>query len=50
MSCADAGEASHFDGGWEFKNCARIFTVNEASGSSTTEAYDDGFSGDEGPG
>jgi hypothetical protein len=35
VSCADAGEGSHFDGGWEFKNRARIFTVNEAPGSST---------------
>jgi len=34
VSCADAGEGSHFAGGWEFKNCAHIFTVNEAPGSS----------------
>jgi endonuclease YncB( thermonuclease family) len=26
---------SHCDRRWEFKNCARIFTVNEAPGSST---------------
>jgi hypothetical protein len=32
--CADAGEGSHCDRRWEFKNCARIFTVNEAYGSS----------------
>jgi hypothetical protein len=29
----DAGEGSHCDHRWEFKNCARIFTVNEAPGS-----------------
>ena len=34
VSCADAGEGSHFDGGLESQNYARIFTVNEAPGSS----------------
>ena len=37
VSCADAGEGSHFDGGLESQNYARIFTVNEASGSSNDD-------------
>ena len=39
VSCADAGEGSHFDGGLKSQNYARIFTVNEASGSSTLGGY-----------